>query len=218
MKTRVDLRTEEDARQNDSPHHDSPPMYNPTSKNYNASLPSDFRKKGTPSCSRELQHYQSCNDDKVSNTNVEQDSSKRPAKIRKKGMPLHLRQSERGNGIKKYEPDESYLPTQFGKHKTPSHYIRPQLSQPHHSHDVGVENYECPGGLQKYEPFDICTPDIMHPTNLNYPKHVSNRGKQNEIKRFEGTTKQVLRQGMVLLKGYISDAEQVLPKPLFKHN
>ncbi|KAJ9694115.1 hypothetical protein PVL29_009884 [Vitis rotundifolia] len=210
MRTRVDLSTEVGTRENSSLHHESPPMSNSTFQQYGTSLPSDCQEKGTPSYSRELHHVQSCVDDEVSSTNAKQDDSKLPNSLGKKSMPPHLRQRENEDSTRKDESDYSYLPTQFGKKSTPPQSRKPQRGQPYHRHDVGIGNSECPRGLQKFEPFDICKSGVMHPVNLNSPLHVSNRDKQNEIKHsMEGTTQEVLRPGMVLLKGHISLTEQI---------
>lgn len=211
MRTRVDLSTEVGTRENSSLHHESPPMSNSTFQQYGTSLPSDdtsfpsdCQEKGTPSYSRELHHVQSCVDDEVSSTNANQDDSKLPTSLGKKSMPPHLRQREYEDSTRKDESDYSYLPTQFGKKSTPPHSRKPQRGQPYHRHDVGTGNSECPRGLQKFEPFDICKSGVMHPVKKCLIP------EQNEIKHsMEGTTQEVLRPGMVLLKGYISLTEQI---------
>lgn len=60
------------------------------------------------------------------------------------------------------------------------------------------------------EPFDICLPKIGTPVMLKPSLLVKNREKRNEIKRSaEGQIGNVLRPGMVLLKKYLSLADQV---------
>ena len=182
------------------------------------SLPSDFQKKGAPPHSRQFQPVQSCMDDDVSNRKAEHDNSELSTGLGKKGVPPYLREHECEDRTVKYESDYSSLPTHFGKKSMPPRSRKPQGGQPYCRHDVGFGKSEYPRGLQKFEPFDICKYDVTSPVNLNSPLPIRSSNKRNEINcSLEGIKHQVLRPGMVLLKGYISDIEQVLSKPLLNY-
>jgi hypothetical protein len=59
------------------------------------------------------------------------------------------------------------------------------------------------------DPFDICPPKTVTSVTLKPSLHAMNRQKRNEIKRsVEGENGNVLRSGMIHLKGYISLREQ----------
>lgn len=104
--------------------------------------------------------------------------------------------------------DESLLPTSFGKKQHHFPMKRQKQRRISTGYSVGNVKTDSARGLPLLESFDICLSKVAN----SLPDSSLNENNIEELIEIEHSadiTGQVLRQGMVLLKGYITLSEQV---------
>ncbi|KAE9445717.1 hypothetical protein C3L33_22381, partial [Rhododendron williamsianum] len=131
-------------------------------------------------------------------------------KLKERPRDIGLSQIEASHATNlKSKQDESLLPTSFGKKQHHFPVKRQKRWQIISGYSVGAVKTDSAKGIPLLESFDICLPEVARSSLSDSSLNEKNIEELIEMERSTKNTGQVLRQGMVLLKGYITLSEQV---------
>lgn len=132
-------------------------------------------------------------------------------KLKERPRDIGLSQIEASHATNlKSKQDESLLPTSFGKKQHHFPEKRQKRRQIISGYSVGAVKTDSAKGIPLLESFDICLPEVARSSLSDSSLNEKNIEELIEMEHSTKNTGQVLRQGMVLLKGYITLSEQVL--------
>ncbi|XP_057971959.1 uncharacterized protein LOC131160357 [Malania oleifera] len=175
------------------------------------SLPSRFGKKSTPPPNFRRQQFGQSRRKNVTGTNFNCGRVRIELEPEGKAEEFSSQQVwESPNESFTSEQDEFSLPSRFGKKSTrPPNFRRQQFGQSHRKNVMGMRKPDFSPKLHVVKPFDICEPEGGNGVVANASLDSNDVVEFGELENPIEGARRVLRSGMVLLKGYLSQSEQI---------